>query len=184
MVARRDVGYREELAQLTPDLRGFARALVDGHDADLADEVVQATLVAALSVDQERRGFRLRTWLLGTLTATHRRALRRSGIDQQAGGQHRSAARGAVQAGWGPLHRRSGPATVMDELPLECREMLLLVALEGLSYVQTAECLGVTLNTVIGHLTQAREHLACKDALATRKGATLPRPVPYLRLVE
>lgn len=183
MVARRDVGYRDELAQLTPDLRGFARALVDGHDADLADEVVQATLVAALTVDQERRGSRLRTWLLGTLTATHRRALRRTGIDQQAGGQHRTAARGAVQAGW-PLQRWSGPAAVMDELPLECRETLLLIALEGLSYVQAAECLGVTLNTVIGHLAQAREHLARQDSLTTTKCAALSRPVPYLRLVK
>ena len=65
----RDGGYRDELAKLTPGLRRFARALVEDHNADAADDLVQSTLVSALGESRDRRGLQLNLWMLGTVAS-------------------------------------------------------------------------------------------------------------------
>ena len=133
---------------MTPGLRAFARALVDGHAAETADEIVQTVLIGALSESGERRGTRLRLFLLSSVLTVNRRALREATLDQQAGARNRTAQQGGVSASQWDMPRVSTNrnAVLLDDMPLEWRETLLLVALEELTYIQTAECLGVTLN--------------------------------------
>ena len=184
MSAIRNDGYRDELAKLTPTLRRFARALVGDHSADSADDLVQAALVSALGADQERRGPRLQIWTLGMIATLHRRLL------AQTATQEVGARNGSVAGGGGALDpSRRGqrkPGSILGGIPLECREVLLLVTLERLSYVQTAECLGLTLNAVVGHLTRARDCLnrVQAESGSGQVGSAGSRRVPYLRVVQ
>jgi RNA polymerase sigma-70 factor (ECF subfamily) len=54
-------------------------------------------------------------------------------------------------------------------LPVAQREVLLLVALEDLSYAETARVLGIPIGTVMSRLARAREKLR---ALMNGKGGT------------
>lgn len=172
---------------MTPGLRAFARALVDGHAAETADEIVQTVLIGALSESGERRGTRLRLFLLSSVLTVNRRALRDATLDQQAGARNRTAQQGGVSASQWDMPRVSTNrnAVLLDDMPLEWRETLLLVALEELTYIQTAECLGVTLNTVISNLSRAREQLGRKGLGSPASRSAAPaRTVPYLRVIK
>ncbi len=132
MIAVGESDYRDELARLTPSLRAFARALVEGHHEEVADELVQAALISVLGDRQAGNGLRLRLRLLATLLATHRRSVREAKADQDAGTQNKTAPHGTVRSGrWAATHRVVGrDAARLDEMPLECREILLLITLE------------------------------------------------------
>jgi RNA polymerase sigma-70 factor (ECF subfamily) len=189
MIAVGESDYRDELARLTPSLRAFARALVEGHHEEVADELVQAALISVLGDRQAGNGLRLRLRLLATLLATHRRSVREAKADQDAGTQNKTAPHGTVRSGrWAATHRVVGrDAARLDEMPLECREILLLITLESLTYVQAAECAGTTLNGVVTNLARARSHLGRTEKarkLDPVQADGRPRPVPYLRLVK
>ena len=57
-----------------------------------------------------------------------------------------------------------------NQLPDEQRALLLLVSVEGLSYQQTADTLGIPIGTVMSRLSRARQ------ALRDLSGDTRPRP--------
>src|SRR5690606_13609705 len=128
-----------------PALRRYARALT--HDADLADDLVQDCLERAIS----RRGlFRpvgsLRAWLFTILLNLHRNRLRAA---QRRGETARldsvpEPATPATQPGHIALAEL---ARAIDTLPLEQKEVLLLVALEGLAYQEAADIVGIPLGT-------------------------------------
>lgn len=193
MIANRDTAYRDELARLTPGLRRFARALVEDHKAEAADDLVQASLVAALAGDQDLRGTRLQMWMLSRVATLHRMQVRDAGAGQTAvARQGGGPGQGVRTSHWElPRKARSRDVALFEDLPLESREVLLLVALERLTYVQVAECLGLTLNAVFGHLARAREHLSRTAQVREERrqggagtGAPHKRAVPYLRLVK
>lgn len=187
MIVGRDSCYRDELASLTPALRAFARGLVEGHHAETADELVQDALVQALADSHELRGHRLRLNLLAKVVTAYRRSLRTARVNQQAAAQTKLAPHASYGGNRWPLGRRVGSREShrLDDMPVEWREVFLLVTLESLTYVQTAECLGITLNAVILNLSRAREHLSVPQSGATAvKTVPRPRSVPYLRVVK
>jgi RNA polymerase sigma-70 factor (ECF subfamily) len=47
----------------------------------------------------------------------------------------------------------------LEKLPIEQREVVLLVGLEGLSYLETAKALGIPVGTVMSRLSRGREAL-------------------------
>ena len=49
--------------------------------------------------------------------------------------------------------------TTMDQLPDDQRETILLVALEGMTYQETAETLGIAIGTVMSRLSRGRARL-------------------------
>jgi RNA polymerase sigma-70 factor (ECF subfamily) len=59
----------------------------------------------------------------------------------------------------------------LRELPLEQREVLVLVAVERLSYAQVADLLGMPVASVISRLSQARAALQAR--------ASKPRSTPH-----
>jgi RNA polymerase sigma-70 factor (ECF subfamily) len=138
-----DYPIAADLAAALPRLRRFARVLMGGGDG--ADDLVLETLAGARS--GHAAGVELLTWLFGMMHAAHRRQARRP----------RRSAEVAVDA---PAATPTNLCASVLQLPLEEREVLMLVAVERLSYTDVASVLGVQVATVMGTLTRARKRLS------------------------
>ncbi|QYO76362.1 sigma-70 family RNA polymerase sigma factor [Devosia salina] len=167
------VDFLDELEANVPALRRYARALT--RNIDRADDLVQDCLERAIS----RRGlFRprgpLRPWLFTMLTNLYRntlRAERRRGetIDVEA---LPDLGTPAPQPGYLALGEL---ARAIETLPLDQKEALLLVTLEGLAYGEAADILQVPLGTLMSRLGRAR---------ATLRQMTGTAHEPHLRTVK
>jgi RNA polymerase sigma-70 factor (ECF subfamily) len=160
-----------------PQLRRYARALTG--DAWAADDLVQDTLERACDRWQLwRAGSDLRAWLF---TLMHnlfidgaRRASRRAG--------HHVAIEDVANELAAPS---GGTDDALDlqrcllRLPKEQREVLLLVALQDLSYQDVARITGTPLGTVMSRLSRARARLRELMEGSTGPGADV---VPLRRL--
>ena len=142
-----------------PSLRRFARSLC--RDAELADDVVQDTLVRALAgLDTFTPGTNLTAWLFTILRNCFLNGVRRQrrertwySTQQEERGERASDASQphvlALTQLWEDVQR----------LPATMRECLVLVAVEGLSYEAAAEVLDVPVGTVRSRLSRARQML-------------------------
>lgn len=144
---------RRGLEPLIPALRRFARAL--SRDAETADDLVQDTLLRALRAEHLFHGGDLRTWLFTILLNLDRN--RRRGLSRRP--------TLAVIEEVDPAGEPGSDGTARDIerglalLPVEQREVLLLVGLEGMSYREAAEVQGVPIGTVMSRLSRARTTL-------------------------
>jgi RNA polymerase sigma factor (sigma-70 family) len=150
-----DEALRTEL----PPLRRFALSLV--RDPSAADDLVQATLERAISREALRReDGGLRAWLFSILY--------RQFLDRQ-----RRARRFARFLDLLKLRVVEAAAPSAEESVIASRELaaftrlsegqravLLLVAVEGLSYQEASDVLGVPIGTVMSRLSRARGALA------------------------
>lgn len=149
--------FTARVQELIPRLRRYARALTGERSA--ADDLVQDTLERAwMKLHLWRRGSDLRAWLF---TIMHNVYVN----------QVRSRAAAAIV----PLDDeipdipvRPTQADMLEvrdidaalrRLPSEQREVVLLVALERMSYKETASTLGIPIGTVMSRLSRARERL-------------------------
>lgn len=161
----------QAIVELLPRLRRFALALTGSRDA--ADDLVQTACLKALSrLHQFEVGTRLDSWLFRIMHTTWidfgRSAIRRHTDDDEEALQ-----RMPVDA---RIHERAEArdelATVRRELssmPEEQRSVVALIAVEGLSYQEAADLLGVPVGTVVSRLSRARKRLS--DVLGrTRPG--------------
>ena len=163
----------DEIEACVPALRRYARALT--HDIDRADDLVQDCLERAIA----RRGlFRprgtVRAWLFTILTNIHRndrRRQRRHGAALDLASVPEPALP-APQPGHMALAEL---ARAIETLPLDQKEALLLVTLEGLAYAEAARILGVPAGTLMSRLGRAR---------AALRGLTGAAPEPHLRTVK
>ncbi|MFC0408304.1 RNA polymerase sigma factor [Roseomonas elaeocarpi] len=151
----------EELRALLPQLRRFALHLT--REPAAADDLVQAGLERALSRWSSRRGEgTLRAWLFTILYRQFLNEQRRSRRFARllaffTGAEKDDPEQDTVS----PEHvalARSG-LEALDRLPVEQRALLLLVSVEGLSYREAAEALGVPIGTVMSRLSRARTAL-------------------------
>jgi RNA polymerase sigma-70 factor (ECF subfamily) len=143
-------GFRPSVEAAVPALRRYARALT--RDSELADDLVQDTLVRALRSEHLFHGGDVRAWLYTILTNLNRNRLR-------------SLARRPTLT---PIEDNDAPDTAGPEagardieralasLVDDQRTALLLVVLEGLSYREVAEVQGVPIGTVMSRLARAR----------------------------
>jgi RNA polymerase sigma-70 factor (ECF subfamily) len=74
-------------------------------------------------------------------------------------------------------------AAAVRALPLELREVLLIVVLARFTHQEAASALDISLATLIARLTKARERVAAltRAPLAAEAGL---RAVPHLRVVK
>ena len=165
--------FRTQLAGEIPHLRRFARALAG--DAALADDLVQDCVERALNKSHLYDPARpLRAWLYAVLRNNHISSLRRQrrsgvvkSVDDLAEGE------GVTLPQQEPLLSVSSVGAALDRLALQHREVIVLVALEEMSYRDVAEILGVPLGTVMSRLSRGREHL--RGILEDRGHAVLRR---------
>ena len=142
--------FHDDVEAMIPALRRYARALT--HDADVADDLVQDTLVRALRSQHLFSGGELRSWLYTILTNLNRnrlRSLARRPTITVIGDNDAPDASGP-EAGGRDIERALG------ELVEEQRTALLLVVLEGLSYREVADIQGVPIGTVMSRVARAR----------------------------
>jgi RNA polymerase sigma factor (sigma-70 family) len=143
------------LIALIPRLRRYARALVGDRAA--ADDLVQDTLERAWTkLHLFRRGTDLRAWLFTVMHNVRVNQLRAARPTDALEDDMPELAQRATQ-GDALLVRDLERA--IAALPVAQREVLLLVALEDLSYEEAAQVLGIPIGTVMSRLARAREKL-------------------------
>ena len=155
---------KQDLAGLTPRLRRFAWALTGSRDE--GDDLVQAALLKALaSLRQFQPGTRLDAWMfriVRTLWIDRGRARgRRPTLHDPEAVEALSDGGAAARQAEARLDLARARAA-MAALPEDQREVLALVALEGLSYREAAEAIGAPVGTVMSRLSRARARLAQK----------------------
>ena len=150
------MGKKDSIAAEIPKLRRYARALV-GNETE-ADDLVQDTLERALTrLHLWQRSDNPRRWLFTILHNLH--------IDHARGQARRPAASELDETVADPLARPEDGVTTCEvtaalaRLPLEQRQVVLLVGMEGLSYAETAEVLAIPIGTVMSRLSRGRDKL-------------------------
>src|SRR5204862_2770245 len=150
-------------------LFGLAAALLGGGDADVND-VVQETFLAAF--DGGLKAFNgnasLATWLGGVLVNRVRKlrryrlsrpsvplhGLERHGVERQPAADDQASRGPATQ-----VEQRIDVATMLDSLPPEYREVIVLREWQQMSYAEMASVVGVPERTAETRLTRARRML-------------------------
>jgi RNA polymerase sigma-70 factor (ECF subfamily) len=139
-----------------PHLRRYARALI-GHSDD-ADDLVQACLERALSHSHQWNPARgLRPWLFRIQHNLYVSWLRRR--DREYGFHRRYPESGAVEANHEAMIELSVVQDALNRLPSDQRTVILLIALEGLSYEEASGILGIPVGTIRSRLSRGRESL-------------------------
>lgn len=154
---KRVMGKRDQIIAEIPRLRRFARALTG--EAAAADDLVQDCLLRALGrLNLWRSGTNMRAWLFTILRNLYANQRRRSArrpaevpIDET-----RELSSPPTQGQALALHDLSA---ALSRLPVEQREVVLLIGLEELSYKETAQILAVPVGTVMSRLSRGREAL-------------------------
>jgi RNA polymerase sigma-70 factor (ECF subfamily) len=156
------------IARQIPHLRRFALALT--KDQPEADDVVQDCLERALKKRfLWRRKGSLRSWLFSMLYRMHidhRRSRRRSELSVGP-----EAIDAVVSHAPNQEHRLEcrDIGEAIDRLPDEQRDVVLLVALEGVAYDEAAEILNVPIGTIRSRLSRGRQTLRRLRSPATRQ---------------
>ena len=147
---------RAILAEI-PRLRRYARAMLGDRAA--ADDLVQDTLERAWSrIAQWRAGSDLRAWLFGIMHNLRVDQLRRNGLPTTSLDEE-EVAEVPVRPTQSDLLEVMDLESALRQLPDEQREVLLLVALEEMSYADIAASLGIPIGTVMSRLSRGRERL-------------------------
>ncbi|AEA60816.1 RNA polymerase sigma factor [Burkholderia gladioli] len=152
---------RDELIDHVPRLRRYARALI--HNRELADDLVQDTLERALRhTEQFQAGTDLRAWLFTIMHNVFANQARRPGARAEHVSMDDEAlpeAALAVSSGATRSLEVRDLDYALQRLPLDQRQVVLLVGLEELSYAEVALALGIPVGTVMSRLSRGRERL-------------------------
>lgn len=149
--------FGAQVSAVIPRLRRYARALTG--DTLAADDLVQDTLERALAKRHLwRPGSDLRAWMftiMHNVFVNQRRARNAEATVTLEDEANEVPARTSTV----DLLEVGEIDGAIRQLPIEQREVLLLVALEQLSYEETAQALGIPLGTVMSRLHRARERV-------------------------
>ena len=139
-----------------PRLRRYARAMVGDRAA--ADDLVQDTLERAwLRFAQWRPGSDLRAWLFSIMHNLRVDQLRRPGLNTLPMGDEDFEV--PTRATQSDRLEVNDLEAALARLPEDQRVVLLLVALEEMSYEEIADVLGIPAGTVMSRLSRGRERL-------------------------
>lgn len=153
--------FETDLVASIPRLRRFAYALTGSVQE--GDELVQAACERALrNVDRFQQGTRMDSWLFRIVQNLWLDSKRREGTrgkevdpDMVALSDEGLSARRAEDRMMLERVRQA-----VAELPRDQRLVLALVAIDGMTYRDAAETLGLPIGTVMSRLSRARTHLS------------------------
>jgi len=168
-----DEVFRKELVAMIPSLRSFARGLCGSRE--MADDMAQDTMMRAWAArDSYLNGTNFRAWLYRILRNNYYSAYRKNSRmvawDPEVG--ERLLVTSASQE-WG-LHLADVKAG-LAKLPLEQREVLIMVTAGDMSYEEAAEVVGCAVGTVKSRVSRGRAALlsfieGTSDAARKSKG--------------
>ena len=152
-----------ELEVHIASLRRYARALLRNR-TDAEDLVQEALARAVARADTFKTGTNLRAWLFTILHNVHVNQVRARAARPVEVPVEAVEARLVTPARQEERVEVRDMMRALDELPDEQRQVLLLVALEGLKYEEVAATLGVPIGTVMSRLSRARDAVRAKLA--------------------
>lgn len=145
---------RTQLVACIPRLRRYARALI-GNRPD-ADDLVQDTVERALNkLALWRGGSDMRPWLFGIMHNLYVDQVRHPAPPTQ----ELDDMLPAETSDGGDTFEVADLEAALRKLPAEQREVLLLSALEDMTYAEIAAALHIPPGTVMSRLARAREKL-------------------------
>ncbi|WP_394789903.1 RNA polymerase sigma factor [Rhodoferax sp.] len=145
-----------QLLNCVPRLRRYARALVRSRED--ADDLVQDTLERAWRKSSLWRGVAdMRGWLFGIMHNLHADGVRRPQLHTVA--MDEDTPEVPVAPAQTERLAVQDLQSAMAQLPLEQRQVLLLLALEDMAYADIASTLGIPIGTVMSRLSRGRERL-------------------------
>jgi len=149
--------FSARVDELIPRLRRYARALTGERNA--ADDLVQDTLERAWTkLHLWRAGSDLRAWLFTIMHNVHVNQVRSRGATPTLP-LDEDMPDAPVRATQSDMLEVRDIDAALRRLPLEQREVLLLVALEHMSYQAAADTLEIPIGTVMSRLARGRERL-------------------------
>jgi len=147
---------RQSIIDHIPRLRRYARALVG--DRYIADDLVQDTLERAWNKFYLwRQGSDLRAWLFTIMHNVFVNQARRRRYEIEQAMDELPAV--AVRATQGDQLELEDVDRALRSLSLEQREVVLLIAVEQLTYDEVGRALGIPLGTVMSRLSRGRERM-------------------------
>lgn len=171
---------RHALTALLPRLRRFGLSLTGSRND--ADELVQAACERVLTrADQLRDKARMDAWIYGIMRnlwideLRFRRVRRHDDLSAAAdvvGEQGEAVTEGRITL--------AAVRAAVAEMSEDRRTLLLLICVDGLSYQEAADTLGIAIGTVMSRLSRARRELAERLSERERpRGAN--EPIPFRR---
>ncbi len=150
------MGFLDEVEAAIPALQRYARAML--QDPARADDLVQDCLEKAL---RKRHLWApsgaVRSWLFKMMLNIHR--------DQLRSPQAKARFEAVEDAGLAAHDALAGRVALretarhMARLPVEQRQVLLLIAVEGFGYAEACKILGIPKGTLMSRLARARAAL-------------------------
>lgn len=155
---RNDLG--EQLRELIPRMRRFACGLAGSIDS--GDELVQAACERLLKHHTKLRpDTRLDSWLYQVIRNLHIDGIRSQAVKQRGAEKIRQdlVLVGGTESNLDNHLELHEVQDALRKLPEEQRAALMLVCVEGYSYKEAAEVLGVPMGTVTSRLVRGRSAL-------------------------
>lgn len=152
------VDLHEQIVEVIPNLRAFARSLVS--NSSQADDLVQGALTRALAnLDKFEAGTNLRAWMFTILRNLYYSELRkrRREVEDADGGY---AATLSTQANQIAALELKDFRAALAHLPPEQREALILIGASGFSYEDAARICDCAIGTMKSRVNRARNRLA------------------------
>ena len=141
-----------------PHLRRYARALTG--EAARADDLVQDTLERAwIKFHLWKPALDLRPWLFTIMHNIYVNQIRAAARHDLSGLASGDGDTQSTRANQSDMLEVGDIAACLARLPLEQREVLLLVSLEDMNYAEVARILSIPLGTVTSRLARARARL-------------------------
>jgi RNA polymerase sigma-70 factor (ECF subfamily) len=174
MAQRTADGFEARILPHLDDAYTLARHLLgDEHDAQ---DAVQDAALRAFRHFAGFRGDNARAWLLAIvrnccLTMRQGRAADR--VTVPFADQHLSIVRASDQADSAAIAQseRALVEQALAEMPVEFREVLVLREVQGLSYAEISDIVGVPAGTVMSRLSRARRRLATKLGMTDKEAS-------------
>jgi len=149
---------QHQLVSEIPALRRYARSLL--KDVVSADDLVQDCLEKAWkNIDRYSLGTNIRAWLFTIMHNIFMNKIRKTkSMPEILDVDNFAEFNSDVASPSAPIEFKD-LVTCMSNLPLYQREILSLIAVEGLSYKEVSNVLSIPIGTVMSRLHRAREEL-------------------------
>ncbi|MFC3107549.1 RNA polymerase sigma factor [Undibacterium arcticum] len=164
---------RAQLLSCIPRLRRYARALVGERTG--ADDLVQDTMERGWhKLSSWQRGSDMRAWLFGIMHNLHVDQIRKPSVPIEVLDDDTPIP--FINASQMDGLEIRDMESALRLLPDGQREILLLIALEEMTYEEVAATLGIPMGTVMSRLFRAREKLR-----ASMEGRTVVSPLKVVK---